>query len=95
MTVASVTMRGRIAAEKTMLDACIVHRQGELLTDPETGAVTRSQSVVYEGKCKLQQTLAQSATAVAGEHEFTTQEICGRLPTSSCRRSGRSCPRVR
>lgn len=66
-----------------MLDACVVHRQGDLVTDPNTGAVTRSRDVVYEGKCKLQQTLAQGRNPTAGEHEFTVQEIRWDTPVGS------------
>lgn len=83
MSIIALTLRGRAAAEATMLDACIVHRPGDLVTDPTTGTVTRSQEVVYEGKCKLQQTLAQSGNAMAGEHEFTTQDVRWDTPVGS------------
>lgn len=83
MTLTPLVIRGRAAAEELMLDECIVHRQGDLVTDMETGAVTRSRTVVYEGKCKLQQTLAQSRTSVGGEHEFTVQDIRWDTPVGS------------
>lgn len=66
-----------------MVDACVVHRPGALITDPDSGAVTRSQEVVYEDKCKLQQTLAQSRNTVAGEHKFTVQDIRWDTPVGS------------
>lgn len=83
MSAVDAVLRGRVAAEALMVDACVVHRPGALITDPDSGAVTRSQEVVYEDKCKLQQTLAQSRNTVAGEHKFTVQDIRWDTPVGS------------
>lgn len=56
-----------------MIDTCIIDRPGEPVTDPESGAVTPSYELVYEGKCKVQQTLAQSSSPEAGGAVFTVQ----------------------
>ncbi len=54
-----------------MVDTCRIERPGEVVTDPETGAVSRPHERVYEGKCKIQQTMAQSRSAEAGGAVFT------------------------
>lgn len=64
---------GRIAAESLMVDPCIIDRPGEPVTDPETGAVSPSHTPVYDGPCKIQQTLAQSSSPEAGGAVFTVQ----------------------
>ena len=65
-----------------MLDTCIIDRPGEPVTDPETGAVSPSHTLVYplpgwesedDGRCKVQQTLAQSSSPEAGGAVFTVQ----------------------
>ena len=72
-----------------MLDACTVHRPGAPVTDPETGAVTPSLTLIYgpespeEGKCKIQQTVAQSANPTAGGHSFTVQDSRVDFPVSA------------
>lgn len=67
-------------AESLMVDTCIIDRPGEPVTDPETGAVMPSHSVVYEGKCKVQQTLAQSSSKEAGSAVFNVQTSRVDLP---------------
>ena len=64
----------QVAAESLMVDACIIERPGEPVTDPETGVVSPSHTLVYEGRCKLQQTLAQSSSREAGGAVYTTQD---------------------
>lgn len=60
-------------AESQMVDTCIIDRPGEPVTDPDSGAVTPSHTLVYEGKCKVQQTLAQSSSKEAGGAVFNVQ----------------------
>lgn len=84
MSAASVTLRGRQAAERNMTDSCRVERAASKpTTDPVTGRVARSSSEVYTGKCRLQQSLAQAATKEAGEHVFTEQGIRWDTPVGS------------
>lgn len=71
MTAPEVLARGRVAAEALMLDACTVHRPGAVVTDPDTGVAAPSLTLVYTGKCKVQQTLAQSSNPEASGHAFT------------------------
>lgn len=70
----ALVLGGRIAAESLMVDTCIIDRPGEPVTDPESGAVTPSYTLVHEGKCKIQQTIAQSASPEAGGAVFTVQD---------------------
>ena len=72
---ASILIRKkRREAEKGMVDTCIIERpSGEPVTDPDTGVVSPSHELVYEGRCKVQQTLAQSTDAEAGGAVFTVQ----------------------
>lgn len=58
-------------AEALMVDTCRIERPGEAVTDPETGVVAPSYTLVYEGKCKVQSTQPQSRSAEAGGAVFT------------------------
>ena len=73
MSIESLLMDGRIAAEALMVDSCRIERPGEVVTDPDSGVVSPSHELVYEGRCKVQQTLAQSTDAEAGGAVFTVQ----------------------
>ena len=83
MSVESHVMAGREAAESLMLDTCIIDRPGEPVTDPDTGAVTPSYTPVYEGKCKVQQTMAQASSPEAGGAVFNVQTSRVDLPVGA------------
>lgn len=89
MSAADAVLAGRREAEALMLDTCIVHRPGEPVTDPETGAVTDSMTLIYgpdspeEGKCKVQQTISQASNPSAGGHQFTVQDSRVDFPVSA------------
>ncbi|WP_314325443.1 DUF6093 family protein [Paenarthrobacter ilicis] len=75
---------GRRSAEKRMPDACTVVRpRPKPTTDSETGKVTRPSDEVYSGKCRLQQSLAQSTTKEAAELVVTEQVIRWDTPVGS------------
>lgn len=74
---------GRELAESMMVDACIIDRPGEPVTDPKTGAVAPSYTPVYEGKCKVQQTLAQSSSKEAAGAVFNVQTSRVDLPVGA------------
>jgi hypothetical protein len=69
----AAVLAGRREAESLMLDACTVGRPGGLVTDPDSGSVTPSLTTVFDGPCKVQQTIAQSSSPEAGGHQFTVQ----------------------
>jgi hypothetical protein len=66
-----------------MFDACTVDRPGDPTTDPDTGAVTPTLTRIYEGRCKVQQTIAQSSNPEAGGHSFTVQDTRWDTPVSA------------
>lgn len=56
--------RGRVAAELGMIDACSIRRHNGGTTDPVTGYPTQPWTVLYAGKCRVQQ-----AVAIARPHD--------------------------
>lgn len=71
--IAGVTPFFRAQAESLMKDTVVVSHPGAPVTDPVTGDVTVPLTDVYVGRCKVQQTVAQSSTPTAGGHVFTVQ----------------------
>lgn len=55
MSRASVLTRGRLAAEASMVDTCLIERQTGSTTDETTGVRTLTWETVYEGPCRLQE----------------------------------------
>lgn len=80
MTLMDLVLRGRAAAESLMVDECTVRRPDGSVTDPVTGKVTPSLSLVYEGKCKVQATQSQASNPVAGGHAFTVEDLEWQAP---------------
>jgi hypothetical protein len=68
-----------------MVDACEVRRVTGSVTDPDTGAVSPSYSVVYSGPCKMQSTPGAAAgqSPEAGEHAFIVQALQLHVPVSA------------
>jgi hypothetical protein len=60
----------RAQAESLMLDTCTINRPGAAVTDPDTGVVTNTNTLVYSGKCKVQSKNSATSTPEAGEAEF-------------------------
>ena len=73
MSAEAAVLAGRREAESLMVDECEVTRPGALVTDAD-GNVTPSSTPVYEGRCKVQQTISQASNPTAGEHSFTVQD---------------------
>ena len=73
----------RDQAESLMQDTCTVHRPGAPVTDPETGVVSPSLTLVYTGPCKVQQTISQASNPVAGGHQFTVQDVRWDTPVTA------------
>lgn len=84
MSAQTITVAGQRAAERLMIDSCTISAHGAVVTDPGTGVVTQSETVMYSGKCKVQSvsTVIQEA-AVAGEHKFSTQNSVLHLPVTA------------
>jgi hypothetical protein len=64
-------LAGRAAADALMVDTCRITAPGEVVTDPDTGEVTRERTTVYEGKCKVQSKDSAVSNPEAGEASFT------------------------
>lgn len=73
---------GRRVAEALMKDVVVISRPGEPVTDPDTGVVSTSLVDVYSGRCKVQQTIAQSSSPNAGGHQFTVQSARLDIPVA-------------
>lgn len=83
MSRAVVLARGRRAAERGMVDTCEITRSGGRTTDPDTGAVTSTPSVIYGGKCRFQQPTAQSQREDVGEDHLLLLRFEVQLPMSA------------
>lgn len=59
--------RGRALAEVRMADACTIRRPTGETTDPNTGQITPTFDVLYQGKCRVQQQAMQAQQQDAGE----------------------------
>lgn len=70
MSVERALAAGRRAAERLMLDRCTIRRKTGVTTDPDTGKTTPSYAVVYEGRCKVQQSAAQAREESPGAAEL-------------------------
>ena len=70
MRAVDLLLRGRLAAEALMLDACTITRLGEPVTDAD-GNVTDSTTPVYEGRCKVQSKDTSTSTPDAAGATFT------------------------
>lgn len=82
MSAVDAALRGRLAADALMLDACTVQRPGVPVTDPETGVVAPGLTLIYTGKCKVQRTISQASNPTAGGHSFTVQDSRVDFPVS-------------
>ena len=83
MTAVEATLRGRTAAEALMVDACRITSGGEVVTDPQTGEVTRGRTTVYEGKCKVQSKDSAVSNPEAGGATFTVVSRQVHIPVNA------------
>jgi hypothetical protein len=72
-------LRGRLAAESLMVDACTIRRKTEV-ADPETGSMTPSYTAIYSGKCRFQQRVPVSKPADVGQAFIWLQRLELQLP---------------
>lgn len=77
--------RGREVAESLMLDTCTIVRLGELVTDPDTGVTTPSETTLYTGKAKVQGLDPQEMNPEAGGATLTVQRYRVDVPVGSYR----------
>ncbi|MBX6358156.1 MAG: hypothetical protein IRZ05_20195 [Micromonosporaceae bacterium] len=82
MSAATALAHGRAAAERLMVDQCVVRRQTGTVTDPDTGRVTPVYITVYEGKCRVQQQQVQARAIEPGEAHLLMLRLEVHLPMS-------------
>lgn len=84
MTAEKALMQGRAAAERLMVDACVISRgAGQKETDPVTGKVTVAETVVYTGNCQVTSKNTSTAAPEAGGHEFVEVSRQVKIPANS------------
>lgn len=89
MTLEADVLQGRVEAEAIMFESCVVSRPGEPITDPD-GIVSTPVETAYEGLCKVQTTVAQAASPVAGGHVFTVENLQLHFPVGAALNIGDS-----
>lgn len=79
-----LTKRGRLAAERLMVDQCEVRAPATVgAMDPNTGLRPETPgAVVYTGKCKVQTFEAHESTPESGDHLYTVQRTQVHLPAT-------------
>jgi hypothetical protein len=83
MSALTITLRGQAAAERLMVDACVVTRVSGSTVDPETGAIVPTFATVYSGKCKIQMQTAVTNPSVVGEAAVFVSEPHLHVPMSA------------
>jgi hypothetical protein len=80
MSAASITTRGRAAAEALMGDAVTIARTTGSSTDQDTGVVTPTLTTLYTGKAKVQQQAATASPTTIGEAEVFIGQVEVHVP---------------
>jgi hypothetical protein len=83
MSAASITLRGRAAAEALMTDACTVQHLTGSTTDQDTGVVTPDNDTVYTGRCKIQQATPAAAPTDVGQAAVFVGQLQLHLPVTT------------
>jgi hypothetical protein len=83
MSATTITLRGRVAAEALMVDACVIERRSGSTVDPETGDIVPTFATVYSGKCKVQQQTAVANPSTVGEAAVFVSEPQLHVPMSA------------
>lgn len=84
MGAVQVTKRGRAAAERLMVDSCVIRQPatvGDM--DPDTGVRPEVLgAVAYTGKCKVQTYEAHESTPESGAHQYSLQRLSLHIPAT-------------
>lgn len=84
MTIATAIARFRARQAEQFTDSGTVYRQvGELTTDPDTGAVTRTFAAVYVGPCKIRPAERSGSDLTTGETEVRLIDVAGKFPVDT------------
>jgi hypothetical protein len=82
MSATTATLRGRLAAEANMVDACTIQRVTGTSTNDTTGVVTITYLPIYSGKCRVQQSVPVSKPADVGQAHVWLQRLELQVPMS-------------
>jgi hypothetical protein len=82
VTAYAATLSGRRAAERNMVDACVITRTTGSATDPETGQDVKTTITVYTGKCRFQQAAAGASGQNVAEANIYQVAHLVQLPMS-------------
>lgn len=83
MSAASVTLRGRHAAEALMVDTCTITRTVATVTNPDTAQVTYTAASIYAGQCRLKLPVAVARPDVVGGAQQFLQHPVLSLPATT------------
>lgn len=84
MSRASALARGRLAAEISMADACVIRRENTSdTTDPVTGVGTTSYTTLYTGQCRVQQQAVIARPHDVGEDKVWVVRFDLQLPVAT------------
>lgn len=84
MSIETAIARFRAKQAVQFTDEATVSRQvGDLETDPDTGAVTRTFEEVYAGPCKIRPAETIGRDVTAGETELRLLRMEGKFPVDS------------
>lgn len=72
----------RAHAESRMKDLCRVERKGEPVRDPANGTYSDTWTLVYEGKCRVQNDSNLIRTTMTGERERSVDDTSLHVPMS-------------
>lgn len=82
MSARRAVIRGRLAIEALMVDACTIQRLASSSTNPDTGVVTPTYSTVYTGKCRVQQTIPVAKPHDIGQAAVWLERLLLQVPAS-------------
>lgn len=83
MSATSITLRGRVAAERNMLDAVTIQHQTGTTSDPETGVTTPTYSTIYTGKAKIQTAQFSGSPSDVGEASVIVSQLQVHVPVAA------------
>lgn len=82
MSATSAILRGRAAIERLMVDSCTITRAGTLSTSDATAQVTSTPTVIYSGKCRVQQKVPVSKPGEVAQATIWLQRLELQVPVT-------------
>ena len=83
MSVTTVTLRGRAAAEARMLDTAAVSRPGTPTSNADTGVTTPVTTPIYTGKCRIRQAVVMDRPLESGQAQRYVQHSILSVPIAA------------